>query len=122
MRQQKIIWAAIVVSTFIYAFLLYMLSKGWPQPGPLGPALQDQKTMIFYAMAVLTFALASVLPRFMSSKLAAWIPSLALFESSSIFGLLAAFLARDWRLFVAPWILSLIGFMTRFPSDGGEQA
>ncbi len=114
---RRILWTGIAGSTFLYALLLYLLSQDWPKPaGSFDAAVRDQKTLILYAMAVMSFAFASILPRFMSAKQPAWIASLAMFEASAIFGLVAAFLAQDWRLFIAPWVLSLIGFATRFPS------
>lgn len=122
MKQLRVIWAAIVISTFIYAFILYFLSREWPDPGSFDEAVRNQRTLVLYGLAVFTFVIASILPRLLSNKQLAWVPSLAMFEAPAIFGLLAAFLAQDWRLFIAPWVLSLIGFATRFPSESAGRA
>ena len=34
-----------------------------------------------------------------------------------IFGLLAAFLNQDWRLYLPAWAVALIGFMREWPSE-----
>lgn len=117
MSQKKIIWGAIVFSTFIYALLLFMLSREWPKPATTyNQAVNSPMVLALFGAALVVFLMGQTLPRAMSSKAAAWIPSLALSEASAIFGLLAAFLTRDWRLFIAPWILALIGFVTQWPS------
>jgi hypothetical protein len=43
------------------------------------------------------------------------ITALAVFEACAIFGLLAAFMMKDWRLCLAPWALALLGFIREFP-------
>ena len=30
--QRKMIWFAILMSTFVYAVMVYSLSRGWPRP------------------------------------------------------------------------------------------
>ena len=116
MRQDKLIWFAIVFSTFIYAAIIYTL---YPNPaGAFEDAVKQQKTLILYGLAVMEFLFAMVAPSFMANRPARlrMTVALALFESCAIFGLLAAFLAQDWRLFVAPWILALLGMWRVYPS------
>ena len=48
------------------------------------------------------------------------IMSLAIFESCAIFGLVSTFLLQDWRLYLAPWALAVIGFLRSWPSDDGS--
>jgi hypothetical protein len=119
MRQKKIIWFAIVIASFIYATILYYLSRQWPAPGPFEKAFENQVVLILYGLSVLTFIFA-LFPRLGNPKQNAFIVSLALFESVAIYGFMAAFLARDWRLFIGPWVLALVGFMTRWPSTMPE--
>lgn len=117
MSQRKTIWFAIVMSTFVYAVIVYSLSRGWPQPGPLAAAIQQQIVLGLYAAAIAMFFAALTIPGRIAHHHQRFIVRLALFESCAIFGLLVAFLTRDWRLFLAPWVLSLIGFISNYPSE-----
>lgn len=117
MRQDKLIWFAMVFSTVIYAAIIYTL---YPSPaGAFEDAVKEQKTLILYGLAVVEFIFAMVMPSLMANRPARlrMTVALALFESCAIFGLLAAFLARDWRLFVAPWIIALLGMWRVYPSN-----
>jgi len=115
--QRKIIWFGIFLSTFIYAVVLNRLSRIWPKPGSFDEVLRQPIPAALYVIALATFAIAFVIPRIIKHRDAAFITSLALFEACAIYGLLAAFLTQDWRLYLAPWVLALIGFASRFPSD-----
>ena len=115
--QRKIIWFGIFLSTFIYAAVLYSLSKNWPRPGSFDDAVRKPVPAVLYLVALTTFALAFAVPRLIKHRDPAFIATLALFEACAIYGLLAAFLTQDWRLYLAPWALALIGFASRFPSD-----
>lgn len=117
MSQRKILWFGIVMSTFIYAAVLYAMSKNWPEPGSFDAALRQPMPAALYLVALMTFAMAFVIPRFIRTSQTALVVRLALFDAVAIYGLMAAFLAQDWRLYIAPWVLALIGFMSRFPSD-----
>jgi hypothetical protein len=117
MESKKIIWLAIVMSTFIYALMLYLLAQDWPAPGAFDEAVRKQLVLPLYIAAMVAFLAAFVLPRAFRDPKPAWIASLALFESCAIFGLLAAFVNQDWRLFVPGWALSLLGFFIRFPFE-----
>ena len=120
MRQKKVVWFAIVLASFIYAVIVWTLAKKWPQPGPFDEAVRHQIVLMLYVIAVVTFVMALFIPRTMSANAPKYIVSLALFESVVIYGLLAAFIRQDWRLFVPTWILGLIGFFTKWPSESAE--
>jgi hypothetical protein len=117
MSQRKIIWTALVMSTFVYGAITYVMSSDWPRPGPLAAAIQQQMVLGLYAAAVAVFFAALIVPGRIPHHRQRFILRLALFESCAIFGLLAAFLTRDGRLFIAPWALSLVGFFSSSPSD-----
>ena len=117
MSQRKLIWFAIVLSTFIYAVILYTLSTSWPRPGSLDAALRDPRTIVLYIVAAGDFLLGSVFARLPRLAPVRMIVACAIYEAVAIFGLLAAFLARDWRLFIGPWVLAMIGFAMEFPRD-----
>ena len=36
-------------------------------------------------------------------------------EACCVFGVVAAMVLGDWRLFIAPWVLALFGFVTLYP-------
>lgn len=117
MHSKKIIWFAIVMSTFIYGLMLYFLAQDWPAPGSFDEAVRKPMVLPIYMVAMLSFLGAFMLPRAFRDPKQAWIASLALFESCAVFGLVVAFLNQDWRLFLPGWALSLLGFFIRFPSD-----
>jgi F0F1-type ATP synthase membrane subunit c/vacuolar-type H+-ATPase subunit K len=117
MNQQRIIWLAIVFSTFVYVFLAYTFG---PNPSAtFTEAVSDTMTLAMYAAAFATFMAALVMPGMLvqSPPRLKMIIALALFEACTIFGLVAAVLHHDWRLIVPPWIASLVGFMREWPSS-----
>lgn len=118
MNQQRIIWVAIAFSTVIYMFILVTLHPNPPQ-GSLEVATLPQIVKVLYAIALVEFIVAWVLPGRLTSMPAQTrlVTSMALFEAVAIFGLLAAFLTKDWRLYLGPWALALIGFIRSWPRD-----
>jgi len=111
------IWFAILMSTFVYAVMVYSLSRGWPRPGLFEASARQPVVLGLYAAAVAMFVAALIVPRGIPQPHPRFVTTLALFESCAILGLTATFLTRDWRLYVAPWALSLIGFVRNYPSD-----
>ena len=117
MKQDKLIWFALVFSTLIYAAIIYTL---YPNPqGSFDDAVKQPKTLICYGLALMEFILALVIPSLQANRPARlrMVVALALFESCAIFGLIAAFLTQDWRVFVPAWIISLIGMWRVYPSN-----
>jgi hypothetical protein len=114
--QARIIWFGLFVSTFIYAGLDYMIMA--PRTTKMfDESLRNQYTIVLYAMAAIVFVVAMVLSRNESRPpMLRMILSMALYESCAIFGLVAAFLVSDWRLYVPAWVLCLIGFARMFPA------
>ena len=115
MRQDKLIWFAIVFSTFIYAAIIYTLH---PNPeGAFEDGVRKQMTLVLYGLAFASFVAALVIPpKLRGPARLKLVVGLALFEACAVYGLLAAFLARDWRLFVPAWIVALIGMWRLYPS------
>lgn len=116
MRQDKVLWFALVFSTVIYAAIAYML---YPNPqGSFEDAARQQMTLILYGLAVVTFmfalALSGRLPGPFRKKM---VVTMALFESCAIYGLLAAMLARDYRLFIPTWLIALLGMWKMYPTN-----
>src|SRR6476620_10549652 len=110
MQQNRIIWAAMLFSTVIYGFIIWMMSLHHPQR-PFEEVLRQPQTLALYGVALLDFiaaTVASVVMRDRPQRLR-MILTLALYEACAIFGLVAAFIAFDWRLYLAPWALAVIG-------------
>jgi hypothetical protein len=109
MRQQRVIWAALVVSTFIYAIVTWVVTGNKTPSGTLEQELHQPVILILIVLALATFVA--------SLSLRVPIVRWAITESCSIYGLMAAFLTHDWRLFAAGWVLSLAGFALSFPAQ-----
>lgn len=117
MRQQKIIWGALVFSTFIYVGIAYFLA---PDPVlPFSESVMKLEALMFYGVAFVTFIVALVFPGQLVNlpQQKRMIVAMATFEASTIMGLVAAIMLKDWRLIVPAWIASLVGFMREYPSD-----
>ena len=120
MQLQRFIWAGIAGSTAIYALIIFMVA-GNPQ-GTLDSAFRLPLIVPLYILAAAAFAAGFVAPMIVRSgpPRVRMIVALAVFDMCAIFGLIAAFIGHDWRLYVAPWVLALIGFSRVFPT--GEPA
>jgi hypothetical protein len=114
-RQQKVIWFAIFTSTIIYAGVAYTMGQAQAS-GPLDEMFDKKFVIPLYIAAAVAFVAASVLPARIGPPEKTLVVGLAMYESCVIFGLLAAILNEDWRLYIAPWALGLIGFIRLFPS------
>jgi hypothetical protein len=117
MNQQKIIWLALVFSSFIYVGIAYALA---PNPElPFAESVARSMALTAYGVAFTAFILAMVIPSLLVSAppRLRMIVAMAMFESCVIMGLIAAMLLKDWRLIVPAWIASLVGFMREFPRD-----
>lgn len=117
MKVEKLIWFGIVFSTFVYAVIVYTIAPN--PPDTFGEAVQrNQLTFILYMVAFAEFVAASFIPKLMRSpERTKLIVALAMYEACTIFGLMAAMIDRDWRLYIPTWILGLIGMWRVYPSD-----
>ena len=115
MTRQRMIWFGIVMSSVIYFVLALQLAPD--ASGDFEASANKSPVPILYGLALVIFIVAwFVAPRFVrSSADTKMIVCMALFEASVIFGLVAAFLVRDWRLYLAPWALAIVGFIREFP-------
>lgn len=117
MNQQKIIWGAIVFSSFIYVLLAYMTA---PDPRQaFSDSVAATMTLALYGAAFACFLIAMVIPSLFvqSPQRMKMIVALAMFEACAIMGLGAAIIQHDWRLVLPAWVASLVGFMREFPRD-----
>jgi hypothetical protein len=115
--QRKIIWFAITASTFIYAAVVYSLSRTWPHPGSFDVVARGPYVLGLYAAALVMFVLAFIIPSGIAQHQPRFVARMGLFESCAVLGLMASFLTQDWRVYFAPWALALIGFVRSYPSE-----
>ena len=109
MSQLRIIYFALITSTFVYAIVIWVvLGKRQPE-GTFDQALRRPMVLPLVVISLATFAVAFALRR------QPWITRWAITESIIIYGLVGALLTHDWRVFVFGWLLSLIGFALAFP-------
>lgn len=113
-QQRKIVWFGLVMSVVIYVVMAYMTSQENASQ-PFDDAVRHPWALPMYGIAVVMFIIATVVSRTM--KQAGWISGLALYESCAIFGLMAAFIAKDWRLLLPAAALALIGMARLFPGE-----
>ena len=105
-----IIYFALITSTFIYAGIVWVL---FGRRAPMGTIEEELHRPVIFVLMLLS--LATFTATFALARLP-WITRWAIIEMSTLYGLIAAFIAHDWRLFVIGWVLSLIGFALAFPS------
>lgn len=120
----RIVYFALITSTFIYAGMVWSLSRGWTPAGTLEQELRRPIILILMVLSLATFAFSFSLGSWMNVESMArqwnrFIVRWAIIESVTIDALAAAFIARDWRLFAIGWVLSLIGFVLA-PPPGRE--
>jgi len=110
-----VIWAAIAFSTVIYAVILLALPAS-RSVASFDQNFRSQIVVILYVLVGLQFIAAtaySIVARNRPQQLRL-VVSLALYEACAIYGLVAAFINHDWRLYLAPWAVALIGFIRVF--------
>ena len=117
-----IIWLAIALSTVVYLVIAFMFD------GPQDAATVTARTQyvpILYGAALLSFLFGwFVVPRVVrSSRRLRMICAMAIFESAAIFGLVGALMTRDWRMYLLPWTMAIVGFVRERPvHHGGADA
>jgi len=117
LRALRVIWAAIAFSTVIYAVILLALPAS-RSTASFDQNFRSQIVVILYVLVGLQFIAAtaySIVARNRPQQLRL-VVSLALYEACAIYGLVAAFINHDWRLYLAPWAVALIGFIRVFPA------
>lgn len=111
LQGKRIVWGVIVFGTVLYLVIALFVARD--TEGSLGEKIQSPLVMGLYLAAAASFLAANMVPR----TLAAWfVVSLALLETVAILGLVAALVLSDWRLILAPWLLSMAGFIRLWPA------
>ncbi len=121
MQLERVIWFAIASSTLIYASIAILFGNP-PRNPSFDQAVRTQVTLLLYGIAALEFVAATMITMLMRDRppRVRMIIGLAMYEGCAIFGLVAAFLGHDWRLYIAPWGLAVIGFIRVFPAGEGS--
>ena len=120
MNQRMVIWVAIVFSTVVYLVVALTVAGGAPDASA-GQARREY-VPILYGLAILTFLFGWLaVPRVVrSSRRLRMICAMAIYEAGAIFGLIGAFLTKDWRIYLLPWALAIIGFLRERPRHGED--
>ncbi|HEX8171991.1 MAG TPA: hypothetical protein VF824_15750 [Thermoanaerobaculia bacterium] len=118
---QRLIWGAIVVSTLIYLFVIWFITRG-SATGSFDAAVSQPLTLILYALALMMFLIGwFVVPRFVGRDAQQrLVVTVAVFESCAVFALVAAFLVHDWRVYLPGWALALLGLFRAWPGRPDE--
>ncbi|MBV8543707.1 MAG: hypothetical protein JO093_23225 [Acidobacteria bacterium] len=109
-RNLQIIYVAILMSTLIYAVVAWATTHLVTPGKSLGDELYDPITIGLYSAAAGTF-LAALIIRARKKLIVRWV----MLEAGCICGLVAAMMQGDWRLYIAPWALALVGFIGLYP-------
>jgi hypothetical protein len=111
------IWTAIVTSTAIYAAIAFWFER--EPSSTFESAFRNPLVLIVYVAAMSAFGMGLVARRVLTAAppRVRMILSLAIFEACAVFGLMAVFFQHDWRLYLGPWALALIGFMLSRPAE-----
>ena len=110
----KLIYFALIASTFIYAGIIWMLLGQRTPAGTIEQELRRPDILILMLLSPSMFGLSLFLGGETRQRM---IVRWAIVETSTIYGLIAAMLVSDWRLFAIGWGLSLLGFALAFPPD-----
>ncbi|HEV7426697.1 MAG TPA: hypothetical protein VGQ46_10045 [Thermoanaerobaculia bacterium] len=109
-RNLQIIYIAILMSTLIYAVVAWATTHAVAPGKSLTDELRNPVTIAMYSAAAGTFLAATVV-RSRKMLIVRW----AMLELGCICGIVAAMIHGDWRLYIAPWALALVGFISLYP-------
>jgi len=109
-RNLQIIYIAILMSTLIYAAVVWVTTRAITPGKVLTDELRNPITIAVYSAAA-GMLLAATIVRSRKVLLVRWV----MLEAACICGVIAAMIHGDWRLYIAPWVLALFGFITLYP-------
>jgi F0F1-type ATP synthase membrane subunit c/vacuolar-type H+-ATPase subunit K len=118
MQQTRIIWLAMLMSFgfyFIIAFVAVPVAE-------TDPFQNDSLVAVLYILAAVTFVAAFLVSSMIMRRdpspertRLGYIVRWAMIEATAIYGLIAAFLRQDRRLFLPLGILAVIGMLISYP-------
>jgi hypothetical protein len=109
-RNLQIIYIAIVMSTLIYAVVAWTTTHAIAPGKTLSDELHAPITIALYSVAAGMF-LAAIIVRARRVLIVRWV----MLEVACVCGVIAAMMHGDWRLYIAPWALALVGFASLYP-------
>ena len=105
---EKLVYFALILSTFIYCLVVWVVMHA---QAPMGTLEQEFHQPIVFVLMLLSLS-AFVVSLSLRNAITRW----AFCESCCIYGIVAAFVAHDWRLFAMGWVLSLVAFVLARPA------
>ena len=113
---RRIVWFAILGSTVIYAVVAFLVVPRGERE-PVGALARDPSAIGAIVVAAALFVTAFWAGSYLRNRDAdrAFFVMVALLEAVCLTGLVGAFRADDWRLFIIPWSLSMIGMVYAWP-------
>jgi len=112
-----VIWFALTVSVTLYGVIAYVMAPAGEQP--FDAAFSNPIILALHiagiGMFVMSFVLSSMLMKRSSNVRGAMIVRWAMIESAAVFGLLAAFIGNDVRLFIPLGALAIAGMLMAYP-------
>lgn len=120
MKIERIIWAALLASIFIYILIVFMVGQR-NAAQPFSEALRHQMVLPLYGIGAVTFGMGFFMRNLFRERgrpsrlynIIGW----ALFEATTIYGVVLAMIAFDWRLIIPPAMLTILGFVVTFPRN-----
>lgn len=127
----KIIWGALLGSHFMYAFVLFTVTKDFEGekglPNPMFLPLMAAAALVAWGMGFFLFNYfinaekkkKALLTKEQMASLyfTPMILRLALFEAAAIFGFALAFLSHDFNYFIPGFVINVLLFALNFPSE-----
>lgn len=111
-RIWQLMWVALFIATCIYGVVDFIVIRPLVPLQTLEDELRSPIVLVLYGLAVVIFFIGRSIPYPTRNR---YTTRLALLESCAIFGLVAAFLTNDWRLYFPTWVLAAIGFLQTLP-------
>jgi hypothetical protein len=116
--QLRILWLALTTSIVLYGVIAYVVVPMGAQP--FDDAMSNPMILALHiaglGMFVMSFVASSVLLK-NSNRRVASIIRWAMIEAAAVFGLVAAFLSQDLRLFLPLGALAIAGMFMAYPRE-----
>ena len=112
-RVFQFLWVGLFIATCIYGVIDYVVVGRLVPLQTFEQELRSPVVLALYGAAALTFLGGLALTGTRRQNI--FTMRLALFEACALFGLIAAFLTNDWRLFLPTWALAALGFLQTLP-------